>query len=393
MLTIPRRYLALSLAVLGIGLGLFFGWPHLRGVLPLIKPAPSRSPVPTQGTNTTGIPLTLQPGFSISTFAENLTGARVILFDSFGNAWISQPSEGTVSLLEIQDGKVTRQNAVFRNLRKPHGLALDGTMLYIAEEHQVSRVPLYSDGGMEKLVDLPTGGGHTSRTLGIGPDGRVYISIGSSCNVCHEKDNRRAKIFSMKKDGSDFKEFAHGLRNAVFFAWHPHTQEMWATEMGRDSLGDNIPPDEVNIVKEGGNYGWPNCYGKNIHDDDFDKNVYIRNPCMEPLEMASTIDLQAHSAPLGLAFMSHQWAGGHEHDLLVAYHGSWNRTVPTGYKIVRFAQQSNGSYGPAEDFISGWHTGSQVFGRPVDLVFGPDNALYVTDDRAGLVYRVTHGTK
>ncbi len=165
--------------------------------------------------------------------------------------------------------------------------------------------------------------------------------------------------------------------------------------MGRDLLGDNIPPDEINIIEEGKNYGWPICYGKNIHDDQFDKNTYIRNPCMEPFETPSSIDLQAHSAPLGLAFFPEEgWPEEYWHDLLVAYHGSWNRTEPTGYKIVRMRLDNEGKYEATEDFITGWLNGkNEALGRPVDILIQPGGLMYISDDKAGVIYRITYREK
>lgn len=342
-------------------------------------------------TATSTLPLAIPEGFGIEIFAKDLPGIRVIAVDPFKNFVVSQTSEGKLSMLEIRDGKVVRASTLLNNLKNPHGLAMDNYMLFYAEEHKVSRLPLYSDGGPEKLADLPSGGGHFTRTLGIGPDKKLYVSVGSSCNVCIEKDNRRAKVFSMNFDGSDFKEFARGLRNTVFFAWHPMNGEMWGTDMGRDNLGDNLPPDEINILKADRNYGWPNCFGKNIHDTNFDKNTYIRNPCLEPFEAENLIDIPAHSAPLGLAFIPKGWGSEYEGDLLVAYHGSWNRSAPTGYKIVRFELDKNGKVLAAsgKDFVTGWLKNGEVLGRPVHLVFY-EESLYVTDDKAGAIYRVFH---
>lgn len=354
--------------------------------------------------NTTGMPLKLPPGFSVSIFAKNLPGARVMSFDLFGNMWVSQTSEESITLLEVQDGKVINKNDIFQDLRKPHGIAFDPqnpTMLYFAEEDKISRVPVYSDGEPEKIADLPSGDGHFTRTLGFGPDNRLYVSIGSSCNVCHESDNRRAKIFSMNPGGSDFKEFARGLRNAVFFTWNYVDGRMWATDMGRDWLGDNLPSDEINIISEGKDYGWPMCYGKNIHDADFDKNVYIRDPCAD--KNPSHIDMQAHSAPLGLGFIpedpsSHEAIGGqggwpeeYWHDLIIAYHGSWNRSVPTGYKVVRAKLDAKGNFSGFEDFITGWLTSKgEALGRPVDILIQPGGKMYISDDKAGVIYLIQY---
>jgi glucose/arabinose dehydrogenase len=409
-----RKYLLSILSLLlvgGISWAGYFYWKNLRGVWPSIQNSPdditqqipSTTPLGSEPgspsstsipTNSTGLPLKLPPGFSISIFAKNLPGVRVMVKDSQGNYWVSQPSQGTVSLLDVQNGVVTQQKAIYKNLRYPHGLALDPAhpdMLYIAEEDKISRVSIYSPDTLHKIADLTTGGSHTTRTLGFGPDGKLYVSIGSTCNVCIESDNLRAKIFRMNSDGSQMEEYSRGLRNAVFFVWHPVTKQMFATEMGRDLLGDNIPPDEVNIIQQGKNYGWPTCYGKNIHDTEFDKNTYIRNPCMEPFEMPSTVDLQAHSAPLGLAFIPNgqSWPAEYAGNLIVAYHGSWNRSIPTGYKLVRIKQKPDGSFGAPEDFVTGWITSKGVLGRPVDVLAEPNGLLYVTDDKAGVIYRLS----
>ncbi|MBI2024940.1 MAG: PQQ-dependent sugar dehydrogenase [Candidatus Harrisonbacteria bacterium] len=341
------------------------------------------------------LPLNLPAGFKISIFAKDLPGARAMVFDQLGNMWVSRPSEGAVTLLEIENGQVVHQDDIFRGLNRPHGLAIyhrDPFELYIAETDKISKVRIYSEGGLQKIADLPAGGQHSTRTIDFGPDERLYVSIGSSCNVCNESDDRRAKIFSMNPDGSGFQEFARGLRNAVFFDWSYVTGEMWATEMGRDFLGDDLPPDEINIVKSGKNYGWPICYGKNVHDTSFDKNTYIRNPCMEPFETQSHIDIPAHSAPLGLAFIPEEgWPESFWYNLLVAYHGSWNRSEATGYKIVRYKLAPGGAYIGEEDFITGWLTkNGKVLGRPVDIIAQPGGTAYISDDKAGVIYKVVY---
>ncbi len=399
--------LAAILLLAGLSWIAFFYYDNLRGASPAWFPPAEdiTDKVPSTTTSTTkpkpinNGSLKMPDGFSVSIFAKNLPGARVMAMDSLGNMWVSQTGQGKITLLEMKDGKVVNQNAVFRNLRNPHGLAFDPEdpfILYFAEETKISKVRLYSEGAPEKIIDLPKGGNHYTRTLGFGPDGRLYVSIGSTCNVCNESNPQYASIWSMKKDGSDFKEVAGGLRNSVFFVWNQKDGKMWATEMARDLLGDDIPPDEINIIDTGAenilNFGWPICYGKNIHDTAFDKNTYIRNPCMEPFEKPSHIDIPAHSAPLGLAFVSAtaKWPAEYKNDLLVAYHGSWNRSVPTGYKVVRYHLDNSGNVLSVSDFLSGWIKGKAADGRPVDIIFGKDGKMYLSDDKAGVVYEINY---
>ena len=257
----------------------------------------------------------------------------------------------------------------------------------MAAEDNVSRYSYLSDGNLgarEVIVDLPVAG-HLSRTLGFGPSKKMYVSIGSSCNVCEEVDQRRAVVMEYDPDGSGGRVYAGGIRNAVGFVFHPVTGEIWATENGSDGLGDDLPPDEINIVLEGQNYGWPYCYGKRVPEPGFN------DPGRCAITEESLHDIQAHSAPLGLRFIDSpqfpvEWQG----DLLVAYHGSWNRKEPTGYKVVRMAVEGSNIVSE-EDFIYGWMLDSGTSaGWPVDLIFGPeDGALYISDDKAGVIYRVT----
>ena len=176
--------------------------------------------------------------------------------------------------------------------------------------------------------------------------------------------------------------YARGIRNAVGFVFHPETDEMYATENSRDYLGDDLPPDEINIAESNKHYGWPYCYGKNTPDPEFDDgNCNSRAP--------SFVDLQAHSAPLGLAFnFGNNFPEEYKGNLFVAYHGSWNRKVPTGYKVVRVDKARQ-----VHDFATGWLTDNKVSGRPVDIIFGKDGVMYISDDNAGLVYRIWYQNK
>lgn len=351
-------------------------------------------------------PLTLPQGLSISVFAENLGNPRVIVYAPNGGFLVSVPNQGRVIKIRDTsgDGKADEIKTVVGNLNRPHGLLVkcsseDSCQLYVAESNQVSLFDYdqTSDQAInkKKIIDLPDGGGHWTRTIIETPlDGKekteLLISVGSTCNVCNESDWRRAKVLIADLDGSNLREYATGLRNAPFMSIHPVDGRIWVTEMGRDWLGDDLPPDEINILQSGKDYGWPICYGKNIHDTDFDKNQYIQNPCTN--KIPSHIDIPAHSAPLGLAFIPEEgWPEDMWYDLLVAYHGSWNRSEPTGYKIVRYRLDAQGNYQSEEDFISGWLSNSEVLGRPVDILIQPGGLMYITDDKAGVVYRVTYG--
>ena len=399
-----REVLLVFGALAGIVLFVAVGWfyrQNLRGIWPALQgPKEDISAL----INTTGMPLNLPPGFAISIFAKDLGSPRVLNYDPLGNIIASIPREGKVVALPDKNGDGVADEAITiaEGLNRPHGLATRCTErceLYIAETDGVA-VYEYDEKKLKainrrKIIDLPSGGGHYTRTILFMPapnDHKLLISVGSSCNVCNEEDWRRAKILVANADGSELKEFARGLRNAVFLAIHPVTGKIWATEMGRDLLGDDIPPDEINIVEEGKNYGWPICYGNNIHDADFDKNVYVRNPCMEPFETPSHIDIQAHSAPLGLAFVPEEgWPEEYWHDLFVAYHGSWNRSVPTGYRVVRYKLDAQGNYEGKEDFIWGWlQRDYSTLGRPVDILIQPGGVMYISDDGAGVIYKVVY---
>ncbi|MBI4010421.1 MAG: PQQ-dependent sugar dehydrogenase [Candidatus Aenigmarchaeota archaeon] len=341
----------------------------------------------------------LPPNFEIDIFASDLgkgfnlpgpnRGARFMEFYK-DILFVSVPSTGIIVALpdKDKDGKADETIKVIDGLNKPHGIAfLDGYM-YVANEDSVVKVKIKNDltadiSTKEYFTDLPEGG-HWTRTIRA-KDNSLYISIGSSCNVCIEGDERRAAVLKCSFNGN-CSIYAKGIRNAVGFVFHLVSGELYATENSRDLLGEDLPPDEINIVKEGKNYGWPICYGKNIHDAEFDKNTYIRNPCTEPFEEPSFIDLQAHSAPLGLAFnFGNNFPEEFKGNLFVAYHGSWNRKVPTGYKVVRINMDTKQFH----DFATGWLTPeNKVLGRPVDVIFDKDGVMYVSDDNAGVIYRV-----
>lgn len=362
--------------------------------------------------NVSSLPSFVLPaGFSLNIFAKNVPGARVIEVDPKGNILVSETDAGKiVALLDTNgDGFADLQKVLASGLDKPHGMAVNcdnsKCFLYVAEQDMLSRFPYDADtislGQKEKLMaisSLPTDRHFTRSLLFLPPPNQdtLLVSVGSSCDACNEKVSDHAVILSYNITTGKKEIYAKGLRNATFMTLNPQNGKVYATEMGRDYLGDNVPPDEINIIEEKNNqpqnYGWPICYGKNIHDNQFDKNTYVRNPCMEPFEIPSFIDLQAHSAPLGLAFIptSGGWPEEYQGDLLVAYHGSWNRSTPTGYKIVLIKMNGAGEYIDTEDFITGWLTkNGEKIGRPVDIKVLPGGVAYISDDSSGLIYKLS----
>jgi len=396
--------------IAALGVAGYYAWKNLRGAAPALR-GPSGDIVkqineqPATSVNATDMPLALRPGFSVSVFAENVPGARVLALDPAGVLLLSQTSAGKiVALLDSdRDGKSDSVQTIVSGLNQPHGLlvkCVNGNQeckLYVGETNQVSVFDYDTVGkkvsNKKKLADLPSGSGHFTRTL-FDNGNKLLVSVGSSCNVCNESDDRRAKILEISWDGSGVTTFASGLRNSVFIARSLLDGKIWATENGRDSLGDNIPPEELNIIERGKDYGWPVCYGQNIHDTNFDKNTYIQNPCNGKTPPA--VEMQAHSAPLGLAFIPEEgWPEDYWHNILVAFHGSWNRTEPTGYKIVRIKLNNKGQYQGTEDFITGWLPAGAsktqgALGRPVDILALPGGTLYISDDKAGVVYKISY---
>lgn len=348
--------------------------------------------------------LKLPPGFNIRVFAS-VPRARMMAFTPGGTLLVSETAEGKVVALPDPQptGRAQRIVTVLSGLNLPHGLAFHQGKLYIAESDAVSRydwneAALHVANG-QKIADLPGAGEHFTRTI-LFANGKLYVSIGSDCNICIEQDPKRATVLEMNPDGSAAHIFARGLRNAVGLALNPKTGTVWVTDNGRDYLGDNLPPDEIDDLGRGGDFGWPYCYGNRVPDPAHEAEGEKRCPSTIP----PVVELQAHSAPLGLAFYEgSSFPLDYRNNLFVAYHGSWNRSIPTGYKVVRipldevFGRVMGGTKSEPQDkvkdFITGWmpdHERAAVMGRPVDVIFGRDGAMYVSDDDAGVVYRVTY---
>lgn len=340
--------------------------------------------------------IALPEGFSINTYARGIENARLLRFTSAGDLLVSAPRQGKVFLVSRDadgDGRGDGVRVLIGELDRPHGLALFEHWLYVAETDAVLRLIFDEDEGAVTgerqyvVRGLPGGGQHWTRTIGIGPDRGLYVSIGSSCNACIEEDPRRAAISRYELEGSNEWIYATGLRNAVGFAWQPETGDLYATDNGRDLLGDDFPPDELNRIVPGGFYGWPFANGNRVPDPDYGEgNAELIAQSIPPVHRFA-----AHVAALGITFHTGEgFPKRYQGAAFVALHGSWNRSRKIGYEVVALHFRPDGSV-EEEKFATGFEIDEEVYGRPVDVAVGPDGALYVSDDYTGSVYRIAYG--
>lgn len=389
-------YLCVFCLLVAVGISactLRIGGPN-RGAAP---PAPTTLPhtetaeaLTLPGATPPAKPVTLPPGFSIEVYAAGLDGPRMMATGLDGQVYVAERGADRIIRLPDLDGNGQADGieVVASELDAPSSIDFhpDGS-LYVGETRRILRLSEPDASGayqrQEIVIDGLPEGGHNTRTVLFSPDGsKLYVSIGSSCNVCQEQDARRASIMQYAPDGSNPRLFARGLRNAVGMVFRPGTTELWTTNNGRDMLGDDLPPDTIQLVHQGLDYGWPYCHSGRIADPDLGglgSCKWVAPP---------NVELQAHSAPLGLTFYSaSQFPSTYQGNLFVAFHGSWNRSKPTGYKVVRIPFQG-GLPGPVQDFATGWLVGDNAWGRPVDVLTAPDGSLLVSDDAGGIIYRI-----
>jgi glucose/arabinose dehydrogenase len=331
--------------------------------------------------------LQVPPGFTVSVVGSGLGDPRFMDFDNAGNLLVGTERQGIVYRFPFTEGRLGEPEVLISGLQQPASVALftadDGQYLYVGEMTQVSRFPYDPAGpvGDQEVVvaDLPMGG-HRTRTVAFGPDGKLYLAVGSSCNICLEQEPIRATVSRANPDGSDLKIFATGMRNPVGLAFQPGTDLLWATVNERDNQGNEIPPDLVTIVTEGANYGWPACLPPDATPQEPGADCSGVNP--------PTVGIQAHSAPLGLAFLAGEGVPSDlDGDLIVAQHGSWNREPPAAPKLL-LIDFEDGVPVAARDFAIGWQDASgERWGRPAGVVVAPDGSLIVSDDSNGLLYR------
>jgi glucose/arabinose dehydrogenase len=336
--------------------------------------------------------LKVPAGFAISVFAKDVKGARMMVqAPTGGPIYVSQPSEGTISVLDPdKDGAVA--TPLVTGLKKVHGLAIgpDGA-LYAVALKEVYRIDLKTKAKKVVVKDLPDVGQHENRSIGISPDGKLFIAIASNCNSCVDPNEQMATLQVAELDGSKRRTFAKGLRDTIGFDWHPTTHELWGMDHGVDWRGDELPPEELNALTDGSDYGWPYCY----LDKKPDPNL-IDDPEGETKDQycakttAPTLTFAAHSAPISLRFYNKTaFPEKYREGAFVSMHGSWNRKSPVGYD-VQFVPFKAGKPTKAEPFISGWLAPNKksIFGRPAGLLVLADGSLLISDDLNGTIYRV-----
>ncbi|KEO75751.1 PQQ-dependent sugar dehydrogenase [Anditalea andensis] len=340
--------------------------------------------------------LRVPQGFSVRKFADELGEARILAATSSGHVYVTNREDGEVILLEDTngDGAADRREVV-ATLEDAHGLAVFDNKLYIVTIKEIYAADINTNGtlGAPQLIygGLPDGGQHPNRTLGFGPDGMMYVSVGSTCNACPEPNPLHATMLQANPDGSNMRIYAEGLRNTIGFGWHPETSMFWGMDHGIDKLGDDVSHEELNHIIDGAHYGWPYIF------DDGRYNAYPRPEDMTYAEFAAmstfpSLMYTAHAAPMQMVFYTgNQFPADYNGDAFVAYRGSWNRSTPEGYKVSRIIFE-NGTPVRFEDFLTGFlvNNNNAHFGRLVGLAVHADGSLLVSDDTNGVIYRIAH---
>lgn len=338
----------------------------------------------------------LPAGFNLELVAQDLGYVRFIAITEQDDLVVTIADRGQILLLQNLGSGNTTQTILLDGLNEPQGILFDGDWLYFSESGNVSRVAFdHSAGALSGevetvLQELPYDLIHKAKAIGISPDRKLYIAVGSPCNVCEPEDPRYAAMLQSELDGSNLKIYASGLRNSVGFDWAPWSDELYATVNARDLLGDNFPPDELNLVVEGGFYGWPYVNGDNVPDPDFgDKRPDIASAAIAP-----AYKFRPHNAPLGIHFITahKRLPESFNRTALVALHGSWNRSTLDGYKVISLHWDNQGNI-ESRDFVSGFLADDGIMGRPVDITQDQQGRFYISDDLGGRIYRVQYSAE
>jgi glucose/arabinose dehydrogenase len=335
--------------------------------------------------------IALPPGFRIELLARVPNAREMALADHV--LFVGSMNEGKVFALELDERyRAAKLHVVARGLDMPVGVAFRQGSLYVSAVHRILRfddIAKRLDHPPEPAIvrdDFPSETSHGWKFIAFGPDGWLYVPVGAPCNICASDPDRYGVIMRMRPDGSQLQTFARGIRNSVGFDWHPRTHELWFTDNGRDWLGDDRPPDELNHApKAGMHFGYPYCHGGNIADPEFGQ----RHACSEFAAPAQ--NLGPHVAALGMRFYDgKQFPAEYRNAVFIAEHGSWNRSHKIGYRISVVKLEGDKAVSNAP-FATGWLQDEHAWGRPADVLVLPDGSLLVSDDHAGAIYRIRYG--
>ena len=365
------------LSILSLSLLLFIPFP---------VPSAQESPLPLDK-------IKLPPGFSISLWAK-VPDARAMTLGDDGTVFVGSKAAGNVYAISEKEGK-RKVHIIASNLKIPAGVAFQGGALYVSALDQILRFDNIEN-NLDRPIsphiinaDYPSEEHHGWRFIAFGPDGWLYVPVGAPCNVCEADPAQYAIISRIRPDGSNYELFAQGVRNTVGFDWHPISKELWFTDNGRDWMGDDLPPAELNHApNQGMHFGFPYCHGREILDPKFG----AKQDCSKSTPPA--VELDAHVAPLGMRFYTgNMFPKQYHNQIFIAEHGSWNRRTKIGYRLEWVELEADKVINK-EVFAEGWLVEEQniAWGRPVDVLVMPDGALLVSDDLAGAVYRISYKT-
>ncbi len=331
----------------------------------------------------------LPSGFKISLFAKDIEGARSMTWGKSGILFVGSRSAGKVYAID-KSGKVF---TLAKNLNMPNGVAFRNGALYVAEIQRIIKFEnieqnLNSPPKAKVIATYPDDSHHGWKFIAFGPDGKLYVPQGAPCNICEVKDPY-GTITSINEDGTNKTVYARGVRNSVGFDWHPVTKELWFTDNGRDQMGDNIPPDELNKAsKSGMHFGYPYCHAGELLDPKYGKGKSCKD-YVAPMQK-----LGPHVAALGMRFYKGKsFPKKYLHNIFIAEHGSWNRSEPLGYRITIVDPSKTKEKENYEIFAQGWRSDGETWGRPVDIIETPDGSILISDDYADAIYKISYSEK
>lgn len=347
--------------------------------------------------------LNVPSGWEVSIAAFGLGKPRMLYYGVNGELYITRRDGGDVLMLKDRDGdlKFELLTTVAADFKGVHGITIRDGWMYLCNNNELRRYQMKNDGSLDTawqtlITDLPDGGQHPNRTMDFGPDGKLYISVGTLCNDCKESDNETAAMLQVDPVTWKRTMFATGLRNTIGFDWHPQTGQLWGLDNGGDGKGNKWPPEELNNIKQGGIYGYPFAYGKQQVDQSREdpagdtKEEWVKNT------VGSSLELPAHMAPIGFRFFGTGASipAGYSGDGLVCWHGSWNRSKPVGFKVQRIKFR-DGQPVSADDFLTGFLKPGFLFfkrkarfGRPAGVTITPTGVVFISDDANGVIYAI-----